>query len=130
MRKTPATYAKELHAVLMSTGREMRPSVIRAFLSDLARKRKSNLKHRIFSEFSRVALAVEGRRAGQITSAKELNPATRKKISEKFSNVVFEEKIDESIIGGMVLEVEDTRYDGSIKTNINNLKNILVQNKI
>jgi F-type H+-transporting ATPase subunit delta len=130
MRKTPITYARDLHAVLMSTGREMRPAVIHSFLSDLSRKRKGNLKHRILREFSRLALAVQGRRVGEITTAHELDEETRKKIAKKYPNVVFEEKVDKEIIGGMIMEIEDTRYDGSIKTNINNLKNILAKSKI
>jgi F0F1-type ATP synthase delta subunit len=44
--------------------------------------------------------------------------------------VVFEEKIDEGMIGGMILEIEDTRCDGSIRTNLNSLKNILAKSKI
>jgi F0F1-type ATP synthase delta subunit len=128
MRKTPVTYAKELHAALMSTGREMRPAVINSFLFDLSRARKGNLKHRVLAEFTRLALAVEGRRAGAITTAKEIDGATREKIGGKFPNVVFEEKISPDIIGGAILEVEDTRYDGSIRSNLTNLKNILAQN--
>jgi F-type H+-transporting ATPase subunit delta len=130
MRKTPITYARDLHAVLMSTGREMRPAVIRSFLSALSRQRKSNLRYRIFAEFSRLALAVEGRRAGQITTAHELDEETRNKIAKKHPNVVFGERVDKDIIGGMIMEIEDTRYDGSIRTNINSLKNILAKSKI
>jgi len=130
MRKTPITYARDLHAALMSTGREMRPGVIRAFLADLARHRKSNLKPRIVAEFTRLALAVEGRRAGAITTARPLDAASRKKIDEKYPNVVFEEAVDALLLGGAIVEIEDTRYDGSVRTNINNLKNILANNKI
>jgi F0F1-type ATP synthase delta subunit len=130
MRKTPITYARDLHTVLMSTGREMRPAVIRLFLSSLSRERKSNLRHRIFAEFSRLALAVEGRRAGEITTARGLDEETRNTICKKHPNVVFEEKIDEGMIGGMILEIEDTRCDGSIRTNLNSLKNILAKSKI
>jgi F-type H+-transporting ATPase subunit delta len=128
MRKTPITYARELHAVLMSTGREMRPGVIRSFLAGLARTRKSNLKPRIANEFRRIALAAEGRRAGTITTARDLDPAARDKIEAKFRNVAFEERIDPEILGGAIVEVEDTRYDGSVRTNIDNLKNILAKN--
>lgn len=55
----------------------------------------------------------------------------RKMISEKYSKTVYlENKVDEDILGGMVLYVGNTMLDASVKTKLNGLKDQLKQIKI
>ena len=125
MRQTPASYARDLHSVLLRTGRETRPAVIRAFLADLARKRKGALKQRIVAAFEWIALAAEGRRSGMIVSARPLDERSRERLAKKFPDVVFEEAVDPDLMGGAIVEIEDTRYDGSVLTRLKKLKQTL-----
>lgn len=122
MKKTPATYAHELHDALLSAGEGQRRGVIRAMLKELARVRKTNLRPRIFAAFSELALAADGYRAGRITTASEIDAATRAKLKKTFKNVVFEERTDPSLLGGAIVEVEDERTDGSVRTKLVALK--------
>ncbi len=55
----------------------------------------------------------------------------RKTISEKYSkNIYLENKVDEDILGGMILYVGNTMLDASVRTKLNGLKDQLKQIKI
>jgi F0F1-type ATP synthase delta subunit len=127
MKKTPLVYARELHAKLSVADTSDRVLLIRGFLASLSRERKSGLRPRILAAFSYLALAAEGRRAGRIVTVAKLDETTRHKIEKQFKNVVFEEQIDRALIGGAIIEVEDARIDGSIRTQIKSLKRVLAQ---
>jgi len=129
MKKTPLTYARELHAALASADESHRPAVVRAFLEGLARARKTNLRPRIATAFNELALAIEGYRSGTFTTARETDAATRAKFKKAFKNVIFEERTDPSLLGGAVVEVEDTRIDGSVRAKIDMLKKELTMGR-
>ena len=122
MKKTPLTYARELHAALLHSGEAGRPAVVRDFLAGLARARKTNLRPRIVAAFNWLALAAEGYRAGTVTTARALDEVGRAKLKKTFKNVIFDERIDPSLLGGAIVEVEDARIDGSVRTKLNALK--------
>lgn len=67
-----------------------------------------------------------------VTTSGELAESEKKKIEHaiqhkyEFDHVVLEEKIDKSVIGGVKVRVEDELYDGTIKTKIKKLSNILI----
>jgi len=125
MKKTPLTYARELYATLSSSDEAHRTAVVREFLAGLARSRKTNLRPRIVAAFNELALAVEGYRSGVFTTAAVPDAATRAKLKAAFKNVIFEERTDPSLLGGAIVEVEDTRIDGSVRAKLNALKHAI-----
>jgi F-type H+-transporting ATPase subunit delta len=127
MRKAPLTYARELHVALGSAAAADRPAIVRNFLAGLARGRKSSLRPRIAEAFKWVALAAEGRRPGRLITASALDEATRREAQAIWKNVMFEERTDPSLLGGAVVDIEDTRIDGSVRTRLENLKRALIQ---
>jgi F-type H+-transporting ATPase subunit delta len=127
MRKTPLIYARELHAALSSAAPSEHAAIVRGFLAGLARSRKTALRPRIVEAFRWLSLAVEGRRPGRITTARGLDEATRREARKIWKNVVFEERTDPSLLGGAVVDVEDSRIDGSVRTRLENLKRALIQ---
>jgi F-type H+-transporting ATPase subunit delta len=126
MKKTPLTYARELHAALMSTDEAHRAIVVREFLAGLARARKTNLRPRIVSAFNELSLAVEGYRSGIFTTATEPDAAIRAKLKKTFKNVIFEERTDPSLLGGAIVEVEDARIDGSVRAKLEALTQTII----
>jgi F-type H+-transporting ATPase subunit delta len=67
-----------------------------------------------------------------VTSSQPLTAEMRGKITEKMSGVTgktvsINEKVDKSLIGGVVIDYGNTRYDGSVKTRLNELKKNLSQ---
>jgi len=122
MKKTPYTYARELHTALLAAEGKKHSQIIRETLSLLSRTRKSNLRSRIVAAFTELALAAEGRRMGMVVSARPLDAGTRAHLTKSFKNVVFEERTDPSLLGGAVVEVDGSRIDGSVRTKLNLLK--------
>jgi F0F1-type ATP synthase delta subunit len=128
MKKTPATYARELHNALLSAGEGESRRAIRGMLNELARTRRTNLRPRIVSMFSELALAAEGYRPGILTTAKEIDSATRSKMKKAFKNVVFDERVDPTLLGGAIVEVDGIRTDGSVRAKLDALKRAITNN--
>ena len=62
-----------------------------------------------------------------VTASAPLSESVREKIAAKMSEgtgktVSIKEKVDPSIIGGVVIDYGSTRYDGSVRTRLNELK--------
>ena len=62
-----------------------------------------------------------------VTTSSPLSEPTREKIRAKMSEVTgktvsIKEKVDPSLIGGIVIDYGSTRYDGSIRTRLSGLK--------
>jgi len=64
-----------------------------------------------------------------VTSAMQVDEATRSKIAVKMANimgkpvenVLITERVDKSLIGGVVVDYGNSRFDGSVKTRLNEL---------
>ena len=62
-----------------------------------------------------------------VTASAPLSESVRERITAKMSEVTgktvsIREKVDPSIIGGVVIDYGSTRYDGSVRTRLNELK--------
>ncbi|MGN0682538.1 MAG: ATP synthase F1 subunit delta [Oscillospiraceae bacterium] len=65
-----------------------------------------------------------------VTSAQPLTDALREQIAAKMSQIIgktvtITEKVDDSLIGGVIIDYGSRRYDGSVKARLNALKNEL-----
>jgi len=70
---------------------------------------------------------------GQLTTSVPINQATKEKIAKsvatKFGidNVELKEKVDEKIVGGVIVEANNLIIDGSVRTQLQKLRNLLNQ---
>ena len=69
---------------------------------------------------------------GTVISAVALTEKQVKELEEKLSkkynkNVTLENKVDKTILGGVVIRVGNTQIDGSVKTRLDNIKDQLSQ---
>ena len=87
------------------------------------------------AEINRMFVTVLSERSGvttaRITSARDLSAKEQKELEaglEKMlgSKVDLKFKVDEEIIGGIVTRIDSTVYDSSVKTQLQNLKQQLV----
>ncbi|ETA75036.1 ATP synthase F1 subunit delta [Ligilactobacillus equi] len=68
-----------------------------------------------------------------VTTAIELDATQKQRLADKFAQVVGAKEviltpvIDESIVGGVILQSSDYIYDGSIKTRIERVKRLLLK---
>lgn len=97
------------------------------FLKVLARHERLNLLTLILSETWAEHEHRVGQKRVQVKSAVPLSDDQLKSIKERLHAVLNSEPIlipsvDEQLIGGLVIQVGDTVYDGSLKTQLKNLR--------
>lgn len=68
-----------------------------------------------------------------ITTAKPLSSVLEEKLLSKLEaryggKVVLEKRVDESQIGGIIIEMDGMRIDSSLKSELDNLKKALIEN--
>jgi F-type H+-transporting ATPase subunit delta len=78
-------------------------------------------------EFERLAAEAEGRTEGRIRSAQPLDDATRERIVAALSRrtgrqVSVQVEVDPSLIGGVVAQVGGLVFDGSLRTQLEQLR--------
>lgn len=97
------------------------------FLRVLSRHERLDLLPLIFNQIKILRDTEAGRKAVTVRSAYELNEKTLTSIEKclnealRFSPVI-ETSIDQSVIGGLVIQVDDTVYDGSLRTRLKQLR--------
>ena len=101
------------------------------FIGTLAINGRLNIVNNIIDEFLKKLAHERGELTAEITTAvpisKEINKSIIKEISKltKIKTIELNEKIDESLIGGLVLRMGSTMIDSSIKTKLSTLKMIM-----
>lgn len=103
------------------------------FLRVLARHERLDCLRAIYSQANQLYDKLGGRVRVEITTATALTPATLEKLTEglrgKFQGELLVScKVDPDTIGGLIVRVGDTIYDGSIATQLDNLRRNIVKN--
>ena len=102
------------------------------FLSFLIKKRRFFYIEQILRSFIEICSEKRGELKAEIKSAKELTQEEINKITEELSNN-FKSKIklnynhDQSLIGGLVVQVGSTMIDTSIKNKLQQIENRMVE---
>jgi F-type H+-transporting ATPase subunit delta len=97
------------------------------FLLIITRHRREGMIDQITEQFSVIYRKEKNILSAVLTSAVEADPVIRKKIIsllEDYTKASIEltEKVDESIIGGFVLDFDDKQYDASILSKLKDLR--------
>jgi F-type H+-transporting ATPase subunit delta len=74
-----------------------------------------------------LAAEAEGQVVADVRSAIELDSATRDRLSAKLSDITgkavkLNVVVDPSVVGGLVAQVEDTLFDGSVRSRLLELR--------
>lgn len=98
----------------------------RNFVSLLADHRRLDQLVGIAREFTRILDAQRHRVRATITSAAPLSDAQRQAVVAAFERklgrtVLAEAQVDPQLLGGVVVDVEGTVYDGSVRTHLHTL---------
>ncbi len=100
--------------------------VIKNFLTFLQNKQMLSKSDRIMKEYEKYAKEAEGIKMIEIVSARELTPSAIKEISKHFGEKVEATvTIDPKLLGGVLVKTENEIFDGSIKGQLEKLKNQL-----
>jgi F-type H+-transporting ATPase subunit delta len=128
MKLTSQQYAQALFEAIAETAPHDHDKVLDNFVKILAQNGDLGKYEEIDTEFRKLKLLSQGIKEAEVTIAKEVeaNSALIHKLNEIVgSKVEIKQKVDESIIGGVVIRVDDTLIDASVKTQLNNLNSEL-----
>ena len=97
------------------------------FLRVLAKHERLNLLPMVLEQSWREFERMSGQTRVQVTSAVELGPEQIERIRDRLRGVLSADpivvpEVDPSLIGGLVVRVDDTIYDGSIRTRLQGLQ--------
>jgi len=122
-------YAEALYEITRDLSGVDLTDAIKTFVELLVRNHKFKQADNIIIEFERYSKKQDGVVELQITSARKLDKTTIDQIRNIFGKHVEENnQVDESIIGGVKIKMEDKILDASLKTQLHSLKQSLVNN--
>ena len=127
---SPAIPVTERTGVLNTTFSDSVPEYFLSFLGILCENRNIRIFHEcrveyeyLYTESVRLTLAV-------VRSAVRLTDEEKKKLSKKLEKISghkvrMEYEIDETLLGGIVVEMDGVCYDGSLKHRLQNIKEVI-----
>ena len=107
-------------------------NLFKNFLNFLIQKRRFFFIERILKSFIEICSKKRGELIAELKSAKKLSSDEIKKITDELS-INFSSKIklnykhDESLIGGLVVQVGSTMVDSSIKNKLQQIENRMIE---
>jgi len=126
-------YAKTLYKLLDGKSKSEAEKIILEFVAVLTANNDLGKLKKIISEFGVVWNKEKGIVEAEITSASELSKDIVKLLDDYIAKlsgakeVIIKEKVDKSILGGVIMRYADKVLDGSLKTKIEELKSNLVK---
>ena len=117
-------YAKALFEALHESRPEDHEKILDNFVRVLSQNGDLKLYDLIEAAYQKLEKADQGIKEVEITTAQ---PQKSKEILEHLNKIIggkvqIKEKIDQDIIGGVVVRVDDTLIDGSIKNSLKQLR--------
>lgn len=126
-KNTPKIYASALLQSIAGLSGKKLSDVLKQFVTLVAREHKLKQMPRIINEFVRLAKKEEGIQEIEIKSARKLDEKTIEKIKHIFGkNVEATNEVDKKMLGGIKIKTGDKILDGSLKTQLNKLKETLI----
>ena len=131
--KDPTTSQVDLLKVINTISENNKfESLFKNFLSFLIQKRRFFFIERILKSFIEICSRKRGELKAELKSAKELSNEEIAKITEELtknfsSKIKLNYKHDESLIGGLVVQVGSAMVDTSIKNKLQQIENRMVE---
>ena len=131
--KDPTTSQEDLLKVINTIPENNKfESLFKNFLSFLIQKRRFFFIERILKSFIEICSRKRGELKAELKSAKQLSNEEIVKITEELtknfsSKIKLNYKHDESLIGGLVVQVGSTMVDTSIKNKLQQIENRMIE---
>ena len=131
--KDPTTSQENLLKVINTISENNKfESLFKNFLSFLIQKRRFFFIEPILKSFIEICSRKRGELKAELKSAKELSNEEIAKITEELtknfsSKIKLNYKHDESLIGGLVVQVGSTMVDTSIKNKLQQIENRMIE---
>ena len=131
--KDPTTSQDDLLKVVNTITENYKfDQLLKNFLSFLIQKRRFFFVERILKSFIEICSEKRGELKAELRSAKQLSNEEIKQITEELtknfsSKIKLNYKHDESLIGGLVVQVGSTMVDTSIKSKLQQIENRMIE---
>ena len=131
--KDPTTSQDDLLKVVNTISENYKfDQLLKNFLSFLIQKRRFFFVERILKSFIEICSEKRGELKAELKSAKELSNEEIIQITEELtknfsSKIKLNYKHDESLIGGLVVQVGSTMVDTSIKSKLQQIENRMIE---
>ena len=131
--KDPTNSQEDLLKVLDNISNDNKfENLFKNFLSFLIQKRRFFFIERILKSFIEICSRKRGELKAELKSAKQLSNDEIAKITEELtknfsSKIKLNYKYDESLIGGLVVQVGSTMVDTSIKNKLQQIENRMIE---
>jgi len=131
--KDPTTNQEDLSKVINKIAENNKfENLFKNFLNFLIQKRRFFFIERILKSFIEICSRKRGELKAELKSAKELSSNEITKITEELtknfsSKIKLNYKHDESLIGGLVVQVGSTMIDTSIKSKLQQIENRMIE---
>ena len=131
--KDPTTSQEDLLKVINTISENNKfESLFKNFLSFLIQKRRFFFIERILKSFIEICSRKRGELKAELKSSKKLSNEEITKITEELNNnfrskIKLNYKHDESLIGGLVVQVGSTMVDTSIKNKLQQIENRMIE---
>ena len=131
--KDPTTSQEDLLKVINTISENNKfESLFKNFLSFLIQKRRFFFIERILKSFIEICSRKRGELQAELKSAKQLSNEEIVKITDELtknfsSKIKLNYKHDESLIGGLVVQVGSTMVDTSIKNKLQQIENRMIE---
>jgi len=125
---SPAVSVEAKHAVIEEIAARLGASkIIRNFLLVLADHRRTRLIPEVFAAFHQVIRQRQGVAEAEVSSAFELSAGQKKEMAATLTRLTgkkIETKyaLDPALLGGAVVRIGDTIYDGSLRSRLNEMR--------
>ncbi len=125
---SPAVSVEAKHAVIEKIVARLGASkIIRNFLFVLADHRRTQLIPEVIAAFHQVIRQRQGIAEAEVSSAVELSAAQKKEMAATLARLTgkkIETKytLDPALLGGAVVRIGDTIYDGSLRSRLNEMR--------
>jgi F-type H+-transporting ATPase subunit delta len=129
---SPAVPREAKHGVIEKiASRVGAGKIIRNFLFVIADHHRTHILPEIVASFQDVIRQRQGIAEAEITSAVELSAAQKKKFAQTLERLTGKKiqakySLDAALLGGAVVRVGDTIYDGSVRNSLNEMRARLV----
>ncbi|HAI73763.1 MAG TPA: ATP synthase F1 subunit delta [Candidatus Moranbacteria bacterium] len=131
MKITTRQYAKSLFELTSGKSEQEIKGVISNFIKFLQKNRQLKLAGKIIEKFGEIYNKKKGIVEAEIVSREKLNGELIVKLDDFIKNkysakeVMLNNKIDEKIIGGVIIKIGDEVMDGSVGGQLNRLRKCL-----
>ena len=131
--KDPTTNTEDLSKVINKIAENNKfETLFKNFLNFLIQKRRFFFIERILKSFIEICSKKRGELKAELKSAKELSSDEITKITDELtknfsSKLKLNYKHDESLIGGLVVQVGSTMVDTSIKNKLQQIENKMIE---